>query len=132
MRNLDSFPLTKVSDLNLPKRFPAALEDALKKIDLHYEDMKLMYVFLFGSAARGEAQFGSDLDLLLLTTADTEREIRLKVMEYDIDDDTAYAPIQVTVRKLDRFLDPEADVCGFNATIMNDLILLRRYYSGRV
>ena len=132
MYQIDSFPLTRVSDLNLPKRFPDALKDALKKIDLHHEDMKLAYVFLFGSAARGEALFGSDLDLLLLTTADTEREVRLKVMEYDIDDDTAYVPVQITVRKLDRFLDPEADVCGFNAAIVKDLILLRRYCNGRV
>lgn len=130
--NLECYTVTPTESLKLPKKFPEALEDALRKIDAHAAELQLSHVFLFGSAARGEALFGSDLDLLLLTTAPTEREFRLKVIEYDIDDDVAYVPIQVTVRKTARFVDPESDVCGFNATITRDLILLRRYNDGSI
>ncbi|MDY3711812.1 MAG: nucleotidyltransferase domain-containing protein [Agathobaculum sp.] len=127
MTDLTKYKAVDIHDLELPKRFPEALESALRKIDEHKDDLHAEYVFLFGSAARGEAMFGSDLDLLLLTTAETEREVRIKVMMYDIDDDTGYAPVQVTVRKLSRFLDQNEDVCGFHEKIIPDLRLLRRY-----
>lgn len=125
--NLDLLPVSDISTLTLPKRFPEALQEALTKIDAHHKEMGLVYVCLFGSAARGEAEFGSDLDLLLLTNSESEKEVRLKVLEYEIGDDTSYVPVQVTVRRLCRFLDPESDVCGFNASIAPDLIVLRRY-----
>lgn len=88
--NLDLLPVSGISTLTLPKRFPEALQEALIKIDAHHKEMELVYVCLFGSAARGEAEFGSDLDLLLLTNS-------------------------------------ESDVCGFNASIAPDLIILGRY-----
>lgn len=125
--DLDKYSETPIDSIQMPKAFREALRDTLQKIDCYKDDMRLSYVFLFGSVARGEALFGSDIDLLLLTNASTEREVRTKVIQYDLEDDTAYIPVQITVRKTLRFLDEDADVCDFNKIILPDLVLLRRY-----
>lgn len=128
--DLTGYEVIEPAALKLPRAFQEALDALLEKIDTHHEDMRLSYVFLFGSAARGAAMFGSDLDVLLLTDAATEREVRIKAIAYDLDDDTAYIPIQITVRKTSRFIDPETDACDFNKTVFPDLKLLRRYTHG--
>jgi len=113
--DLSKYEMTSIEEITMPRTFKAALYDVLKRIDTHCAEMQLTHVFLFGSAARGEALFGSDLDILLLTDAERERNVRIKVIEHDLADDTAYVPIQITVRKTCRFIDQEAYVCGFNA-----------------
>lgn len=125
--SLEQYPVLTVDSLQMPSSFRTALMDVLEKIDAHHKDMRLSHVFLFGSTARGTAQYGSDLDILLLTTAESEREIRIKSIAYDLDDDTAYVPVQITVRKTSRFIDEDEDTCGFHKAILPDLKLLRRY-----
>ncbi len=127
MVNLDSYQCVDIHTLRAPIGFLPALEQTLQSIDMHYTELQAKYVFLFGSLSRGEALFGSDIDLLLLTNSVSEREVRLAINRLELDDDTGYVPVQITVRKVSRFLDTEEDYTGFHRKISADLKLLRKY-----
>lgn len=113
-------------ELPISSVFKLAIAKTILKIDEVAYEFNLDSVYLFGSCARGEALPGSDVDLLLVTRNSTERSITSSEKFWDIDDDTANPPIQLTVRKLD-ILSSEESACCFNNVIKKDLILLRRY-----
>lgn len=125
--DLTKFDYESLLPLKLRNYFYDVLIKKLIIIEKNHKELKLDYVFLFGSCARGEAFYDSDIDILLLTHACTEREIRRLADDLGLDDELSNPKVQITVRKSSRFVNLEEDGCHFNRTIYKELKLLRRY-----
>ena len=124
-RNIDNCNLIEIKNLNLPTRYKNAIIIIVNKLLELKEDLKITHLFLFGSCSRGNIRQGSDIDILLLTNSENEKEIRCKLIYNEIDTPIYNIEPQVTVRNLDRYLNINDNI-KFHNEIYKDLKLLWR------
>ena len=115
-----------LKSLDIPNRFKFKIFESLERVDKYNSDLELNSVYLFGSCAKGLADFGSDIDLLLLTNCTDERKIRLKCLHYDLEDDISSIPIQIIVRNIESWND-DNDPTGFKKTVKQSAIKMIDY-----
>ena len=127
-RNIDNCNLIEIKNLNLPTRYKNAIIIIVNKLLELKEDLKITHLFLFGSCSRGNIRQGSDIDILLLTNSENEKEIRCKLIYNEIDTPIYNIEPQVTVRNLDRYLNINDNI-KFHNEIYKDLKLLWRLKS---
>lgn len=82
--DIDSF-----ERLKLPQRYQQHIQRAVKQIVEGYHPQK---VILFGSAARGEAREGSDIDLLIIKETSERRLDRIARIFHYVDPDSFIEP----------------------------------------
>ena len=118
--------LLLIKNVNIHVTYKLSILNTVKQINKYSGDLKLDAIALFGSCARGNIHGSSDIDLLLLTSADTEKDIRLMVLDKELEEETFPIPIQITVRKTDNF-SKQNKCSNFNEVIKEDLIYMIDY-----
>lgn len=106
----------------LPPIFKSKLQEVAEILVENAEDLKMQQLWLFGSAARGDFTATSDLDLLVLTDNESEREISLRVEALEVRDDVGYPNVDVIVRNPRSLGDGNYVV--FNNAVKRDKIVL--------
>lgn len=126
MTHLD-FPLCDISALRIPLEYRRAIYLAAIQLWKNKSKLKMKYLFLFGSCAKECVWSESDIDLLILTDGDSEKEIRMELYDiYDPDVRIEGIPVQITVMRTKYFLDGNLDPIGFNKEIYNTMRLIKK------
>lgn len=102
--------------------FREKIEIALNELVKHAEEICIDSVWLFGSLARNDYRYNSDIDLLVMVRENPRRASR-KIEDLDIDD-INFPSIDFVVKTPESL---ESDVYLFNDYVKRDRILLWRY-----
>lgn len=116
-----------VDKLHVPNRYRAALKLVIEFLETKLDYLEISELWLFGSMAREEIGYGSDIDILLVTSSENERDIRIKCCMCALDDEDGSVwgvPIQITVRRRSKLWNLED---YFQKTIYPDLLLIGKY-----
>lgn len=100
--------------------FKKKIFDTLETILDNEEKLKLEEVWLFGSVAREEATYNSDIDLLVITSGKS-KEVSFIIEDLDIRDDVNFPHVDVVVRTYKELGDP---YFVFNEEVKRDKITL--------
>lgn len=118
--------MAEIEAVGVPRELPPIFKNKLLEVAEvlveNADQLKMQELWLFGSAARGDFTATSDLDLLVLTTSEREREISLKVEALEVRDDVGYPNVDVIVRNLRSLGDESYAV--FNNAVKRDKIVL--------
>lgn len=125
--DLDKFNYEPLIDLKLSSNFYSVIIKKLILLEKNHKELNLDYIFLFGSCARGEAFYDSDVDMLLLTNSDNTLDILMEYHNIDVLEPISFPEVQIVVRNTLKFIDKNDDPTLFNKIVYDDLKLLRRY-----
>lgn len=123
MRDITRFKKIDIKDLNLPIRYKNGIITIMTKLLNLKDELNIRYLFLFGSCSRGDIRYDSDIDILLLTTSENEKDIRCKLIYEEIDTKVFNITPQITVRNINNYCNINDNV-KFHDLIYKDLKLL--------
>ena len=93
-----------------------------KTLVRYADSLYMEQLWLFGSVARGEYTAVSDIDILVLTSAERERVVSARVEELELRDDVGYPNVDIIVRNR-KSLENDANAL-FNNAVLHDRIIL--------